>query len=452
LKLHDWDQIATKSVATIVEVYYQQMRQERLLKSIFRACHGALLLLCAPFPLRQISIEENKSDGEAVLQSHSSCVFIDTGNYVSSGFLDFLEASNVESKKPKIMFRRQKLKTISFAYSNSFQCLSVYLQVVCFCALQIFYLFRALFSSDEIFISRYVTAKHLKHEILPALLMRRSGEKVFSKLALVSDEANPLFRAWWLQQCDLERHMPKLVHLQHGIILHNSNEWRHSLADSFLLIGGSAVKHVARLLGPERKSYIVGSYLTPFTDALSLTESTESRYCLVCLQPYVPLFGSHENYLDLLSALDDIFNELPTMRFVVRPHPAQKGVKVLNRKFKAPNVEIDNSQALSQQIFCCEIGLTFFSQTSYEFVAQGKPLVLVSTSNLEEVSKKFKDEFSGHFVGIDGLKLYLEELDLKVERERSLNTFQQNDLSMVLLPMAETRMKIEDSLIEILQD
>jgi hypothetical protein len=452
LKLHDWDQIATKSVATIVEVYYQQMRQEPLLKSIFRACHGASLLFCAPFPLRQISIEENKSDGETALQSHSSCVFIDTGNYVSSGFLDFLEASNVESKKPKIVFRRQKLKTISFAYSNSFQCLSVYLQVVCFCALQIFYLFRALFTSDEMFVSRYVTAKHLKHEILPALLMRCSGEKVFSKLALVSDEANPLFRAWWLQQSDFERHMPKLVHLQHGIVLDNPNEWRHSLADSFLLIGGSAVKHVARLLGPERKSYIVGSYLTPFTDALSSIELTESRYCLVCLQPYVPQFGSHEDYLDLLGALNDIFTELPGMRFMVRPHPGQKETKFLNRKFKAPNVEIDNSQALSQQIYCCEIGLTFFSQTSYEFVAQGKPLVLVSTPNLEEVSKKFKDEFSGHFVGIDCLKLYLEGLDLKVERERSLNTFQQNDLSMVLLPMADTRMKIESALIEILQD
>ena len=108
MKLYDWDQVATKSVATIVEVYYQQMRQEPLLKSIFRACHGASLLFCAPFPLRQISIEENNSDGENAHQSHSSCVFIDTGNYVSSGFLDFLEASNVGSKKPKIVFRRQK--------------------------------------------------------------------------------------------------------------------------------------------------------------------------------------------------------------------------------------------------------------------------------------------------------------------------------------------------------
>ena len=59
MKFHDWDQIATEAVATIVEVYYRQMGQESFLKSIFRACHGALLLLCAPFPLRQINIEEN---------------------------------------------------------------------------------------------------------------------------------------------------------------------------------------------------------------------------------------------------------------------------------------------------------------------------------------------------------------------------------------------------------
>lgn len=451
MKLHDWDQIANEAVATIVEVYYRQMRQESFLKSIFRACHGALLLLCAPFPLRQINIEENKSHIEIALQSHFSCVFIDTGNYVSSGFLDFLKASNLESKKPKILFRRQKLKTSSFTHANSFQCLSVYLQVVCFCALQIFYLFRALFSSDEMFVTRYVTAKHLKHEILPALVMRRRGKKVFSKLALVSDEANPLFRAWWLQQSDLERHMPKLVHLQHGIILDNPNEWLHSLADSFLLIGGSAVEHVAQLLGPERKSYIVGSYLTPFTDALSLKELTQAKYCLVCLQPYVPQFGSHEDYLDLLEALNDIFTELPSMQFLVRPHPGQKETKFLNRKFKAPNVEIDNSQDLSQQIYCCEIGLTFFSQTSYEFIAQGKPLVLVTTPNLE-ISKKFRDEFSGHFVSIDSLKSFLKDVDLQVERERSKSTFNQSNLSMVLLPMAETRMKIEDALIEILQD
>lgn len=451
MKLHDWDQIATKSVATIVEVYYQHMRQEPLLKSILRVFHGASSLLCAPFPLRQISIEEDKSDGETALQSHSSCVFIDTGNYVSSGFLDFLAASDVESKKSKIVFRRQKLKTINFAYSNSCQCLSVYLQVVFFCALQIFYLFRALFTSDEMFVSRYVTAKHLKHDILPALLMQCSGEKISSKLALVSDEANPLFRAWWLQKSDIERYMPKLVHLQHGIILDNPNEWRHSLADSFLLIGGSSVKHVARLLGPEKKSYIVGSYLTPFTDALSSSELTESRYCLVCLQPYVPQFGAHEDYLDLLGALNDIFTELPAMRFVVRPHPGQKETKFLIRKFNAPNVEIDNSQTLSQQIYCCEVGITFFSQTSYEFIAQGKPLILVTTSNLK-INEKFRDEFSGHFVGIDCLKSYLEDVDILVERERSSSTFHQSDLSMVLLPIAKTRMKIEDALIEILQD
>lgn len=451
MKFHDWDQIATEAVATIVEVYYRQIRQESFLKSIFRACHGALLLLCAPFPLRQINIEENKSHIETALQSHSSCVFIDTGNYVSSGFLNFLDTSNVESKKPKIVFRRQKLKTKIFAYSNSFQCLSVYLQVVCFCALQIFYLLRSLFSSDEMFVSRYVTAKHLKHDILPALLMPRSGENIFSKLVLVSDEANPLFRAWWLQKRDVESHIPKLAHLQHGIILDNPNEWRHSLADSFLLIGGSAMDHVAQLLGPDRKSYIVGSYLTTLTEASSSKESTESRYCLVCLQPYVPQFGSQENYLDLLIALDDIFNELPDMRFLVRPHPGMKGKKVLNHKFKAPNVIIDNSKDLSEQIFCCEIGLTFFSQTSYEFVAQGKPLILVSTPNLE-LPKKFKDEFSGHFVGIESLKSYLDDIDLQVERERSMSTFHKSDLSMVLLPMAETRMKIEDALIEILQD
>lgn len=451
MKLYDWDQIATEAVATIVEVYYRQIHQESFLKSIFRACHGAYLLLCAPFPLKQIIIEENKSDVETSHESHSSCIFIDTGNYVSSGFLDFLNASNVELKKPKILFRRQKLKTKSFAYSNSFQYLSVYLKVVCFCALQIFYLLRSLFSSDEMFVSRYVAAKHLKHDILPALLMQRSGEKMHSKLILVSDEANPIFRAWWLQQSYLESHMPKLVHLQHGIILDNPNEWLHSLADSFLLIGGSAAEHVAQLLGPDRKSYIVGSYLTTLTETLSSTELTELRYCLVCLQPYVPQFGSHENYLDLLRALDDIFNELPSMQFVLRPHPGIKGVKNLNRKFKAPNVIIDNSQDLSEQIFCCEIGLTFFSQTSYEFVAQGKPLVLVATPNLE-LPKKFKDEFSGHFVSIDCLKSYFEEVDLQVERERSTNTFHQSDLSMVLLPMTETRMKIEDALIEILQD
>lgn len=451
MKLHDSDQIATEAVATIVEVYYRQMLQESFLKSIFRACHGVFLLLCAPFPLRQIIIEENKSEVETLHTSNSSCVFIDTGNYVSSGFLNFLDVSNVESKKPKIMFRRQKLKTKSFAYSNSFQCLLVYLQVLCFCALQIFYLLRSLFSSNEMFVSRYVAAKHLKHEILPALLMQRSEEKFFSKLTLVSDEANPLFRAWWLQQSYLESHMPKLVHLQHGIILDNPNEWLHSLADSFLLIGGSAVEHVAQLLGPNRKSYIVGSYLTTLTESLSSSELTESRYCLVCLQPYVPQFGSHENYLDLLRALDDIFKELPCMRFVLRPHPGTKGVKVLNRQFKAPNAIIDNSQDLSEQIFCCEIGLTFFSQTSYEFIAQGKPLILVSTPNLE-LPKKFKDEFSEHFVNIDCLKSYLEDIDLKVECERSTSTFHQSDLSMVLLPVAKTRMKIEDALIEILQD
>ena len=50
------------------------------------------------------------------------------------------------------------------------------------------------------------------------------------------------------------------------------------------------------------------------------------------------------------------------------------------------------------------------------------------------------------------MKSYFEEVDLQVERERSTNTFHQSDLSMVLLPMTETRMKIEDALIEILQD
>ena len=46
----------------------------------------------------------------------------------------------------------------------------------------------------------------------------------------------------------------------------------------------------------------------------------------------------------------------------------------------------------------------------------------------------------------------MEDVDFQVERERSMSTFNQRDLSMVLLPMAETRMKIEDALIEILQD
>ena len=226
--------------------------------------------------------------------------------------------------------------------------------------------FKNIWKKQNNYLTYHLIIKHFQNDILPELFRHEGSNSTKHNLLLaVTDEANPRFQTWYRLSSPALGLRCKLIHIQHGIISSESQEWHKSISDVFVM-SPKTKKYVQRVLGPEKEVFSVGSYLRTDIPNRSTPKHNQLNQILVLFQPYVSQFGSENDYLGIYKKLGILADKNQKRRWKLRFHPVQTHSKQIKNYFRSANCIIDRTDDLTVQIQEAAAVMGISSQTSYK--------------------------------------------------------------------------------------
>ena len=431
--------VCVGSVTQVYEAYYRGVTwtlRKRMLSIIL-----ALVRIVKIW----VAIIQSNSLEQLNLYDKNNLFFIHTGNYVSDSFITFLKTRN-----------DMLLDKFSVRYLSNLTDVDIFrpgsklkIKIFGLSLLILYHLLKNICKKQNRYLIYHLIIKHFEHDILPELFRKNDIRSELQPLLIaVTDEANPRFQAWYRLNTPLFHSTSKLIHIQHGIISSESQEWQRSIADIFFVMSSKTNTNLQKIFLTKKQVFIIGPYLRQPENTVSITKNLKQDEILVLLQPYVAQFGSEDNYLSLYRQLGILAAQNQARQWRLRFHPVQTHSSQIMQFFNSTNCIIDNKEELSIQIKGALAVLGICSQTSYEVITCKKPLFLIRTNSMS-ISTEFDKEFSNHIIDIAELGCALNNFQYETEIEKSKNTLNSPNLSIAPFSHDEVRQKICQALMEI---
>ena len=321
---------------------------------------------------------------------------ISTGHYVDLDFVNFLNDVDDELKSLIHVHRLDENSKLGISGPDLPQ---IFFIILITFSTWIKLLFSSL-KGGKSFYKNYLVIKHFRADLLPELIRVRHCVKDFDLhnpiIIMFADEGNPRIQAFLRLSGVKKDQRIRLVHVQHGVVSEDTSEWSYSIADTFFVISQRTKNYLDRLFGEARKVFLTGPYVRKrFDPVVSKYASCDANNGLIILQPYVKQFGSKEDFLNLWLRVAKFCGEHPHKNWIVRMHPVQNFSKELTEIFSIKNCIFDNVTKLEAQIHQSDFVIGISSQTSYEVIASGKPLLLLRHGNMC-IAENFEQDFLLH--------------------------------------------------------
>ena len=362
-----------------------------------------------------------------------------TGHYVDLDFVNFLNDVDDELRSLTHVHRLDENSKLDVCGPNLRQIIVIIL---------ILYstwlnLLLSFVKGGKSFYKNYLVLKHFREDLLPELIRVRHSTKDFDRhdplIIMFTDEGNPRIQAFLRFSGVKEDQCIRMVHIQHGVVSEDTSEWNYSIADTFFVISQSTKIYLDRLFGEARKVFLTGPYVRKRLDSLACRYMSDDRNNgLIILQPYVKQFGSTEEFLNLWSSVADFCGEHSEKTWIVRMHPVQNFSKELVEIFSIKNCILDNVTKLEAQIHRSDFVIGISSQTSYEVIASGKPLLLLRHRNMC-IAENFEKDFSSHTCDVNLLTNKYAIIDYERESLKSEITKNREGLEIAPFTSEEVR-------------
>ena len=431
--------VCVGSVEQVYEAYYRQTTWSFIKRML------SLVLVFGRTLRIWVAIMQSKPLEQLDFHDGQYFYFINTGNYVSESFITFLESRN-DMLLDKFFVRNLCNNEINDELRLKKK---IKLKIFGLSLLVLYAFLKNIWKKQNSYLTYHLIIKHFQNDILPELFRHEGSNSTNHNLLFaVTDEANPRFQTWYRLTSPSLGLGSKLIHIQHGIISSESQEWHKSISDVFFVMSPKTKKYVQRVLGPEKKVFSVGPYLRSDKTNKSTANHSQLNQVLVLFQPYVSQFGSENDYLGIYQLLGILAAKNLKIRWKLRFHPVQTHSKQIKSYFKSTNCIIDRTEELTVQIQEASAVLGISSQTSYEVVACKKPLFLIR-GDFMSISSEFESEFKDHLVNISDLERTLDCFDYEIEVEKSKHTSNFGDLSVATYSYDKVRHNIFQALMEI---
>lgn len=387
------------------------------------------------------------------IRLHDECFnFICTGHYVDQDFVKFLDDENDELKSLIRVHRIDNDTKTDCRRSELAQYISVIFSVLG----TWLNLLSSSIKGSHNFYKNYLVLKHFRRDFLPELMRQRHFEKIGHPknptLLIFADEGNPRIQVFLRLNVVQEFNFSKMIHIQHGLVSEKTLEWNHSIADTFFVISQKTKEYLDALYSGSRAVLLTGPYVRKSVDAVVAEgRVSDQDNGLILLQPYVQSFGTAKEYLDLWQKVADFCGAHPNKKWIVRMHPVQNFTNKLNKIFSLKNCVMDNTTSLETQIHISDFTIGISSQTSYEVISSGKPLLLIRHGNMR-IAKEFEQEFALHLCDVNFLRDKYTTIDLEREFAKSEITRSKKDLAIAPFTNEEVRQNFVQCLKKVKQN
>ena len=296
---------------------------------------------------------------------------------------------------------------------------------------------------NDKFYKSYLVLKHFRVDLLPELVREQhcnlADGNLNSSVILFADEGSPRIQAFLRLSGVSENKCLRRVHIQHGVVSENTLEWNYSIADTFFVISQKTKKYLDELFGGSKTIFLTGPYVRKRPDAAASDDMLcDGNNGLILLQPYVKQFGKTEEFLHLWEKVAAFCRVHSQKRWIVRMHPVQNFTQQLKEIFSIQNCKIDNTAKLESQINGSDFVIGISSQTSYEVISCGKPLLLIRHSNMN-IAENFEHDFSLHLCDVNLLFNNHITIDYEAEMAKSQITRSRQDLGIAPFTYEEVR-------------